>query len=120
MALPVGRNLTIYQGDSFSLSFRLRDRDEDGGIGDYVDLTDCTAKAQIRTTEANSTVMAEFDAQIPTQTGDDLGKVDLILTPAQTANLADGKWDVQITFPDGWVQTYLKGTVTVTKEVTRA
>jgi len=121
MALPVGRNLSIYKGDSYSFSFRLRGRNPDGTPGDYVDLSGCTAKAQVRQTEDNSTVMAEFGTEIPTQSGNDLGRVNLTLTSTQTegAGFVGGKWDVQLTWPDGSVKTYLAGSVTVTKEVTR-
>ena len=121
MALPVGRNLSIYKGDSYSFSFRLRGRNPDGTPGSYVDLTGCTAKAQVRATEDTSTVMAEFATQIPTQTGSDLGRVNISLTSVQTegAGFTGGKWDVQLTWPDGSVKTYLSGSVTVTKEVTR-
>lgn len=121
MALPVGKNLSIYKGDSYEFSFRLRARAGDGTPGDYVDLTGCTAKAQIRQTEDSSTTIAEFTTEIPTQNGDDLGRVRLSLTSGQTSasNFTGGKWDVQLTWPDGSVKTYLAGTVTVTKEVTR-
>lgn len=122
MALPVGKNLSIYKGDSYAFTFRLRARDLDGTPGEYVNLTGCTAKAQIRATEDSSTVIAEFDTEIPTQSGDDLGRVNISLPSATTggAGFVNGKWDVQITFTDGTVKTYLAGSVTVTKEVTRA
>lgn len=122
MALPVGRNLSIYKGDSYEFSFRLRERDEAGAPAGYVNLTGCTAKAQIRATEDSSTVIAEFATEIPTQSGDDLGRVNISLTSADTSasGFVNGKWDVQITWPDGKVKTYLSGSVTVTKEVTRA
>ena len=119
--LPVSRNIQIYKGDSFALSFRLRSRDVNGDPSDYVDLSGCTAKAQIRETEDSSSIIAEFDAEVPTQTGTDLGRVNLSLEPAVTgaAGFIAGKWDVQLTFPDGAVKTYLNGSVTVIKEVTR-
>lgn len=122
MALPVGKNLTIYKGDSYALSFRLRGRTSTGNPGAYVDLTGATAKAQIRATETSNTVIAEFATEIPTQAGSDLGRVNLSLTPEQTGDPAfdNGKWDVQILFPDGSVKTFLRGDVLVTKEITRA
>lgn len=122
MALPVGKNLTIYKGDSYEISFRLRGRDENGDPGDYVDLSGCTAKAQVRQSEDAVSVMAEFTAEIPNQALDDMGRVNLSLTPEQTgaAGFQAGKWDCQITWPNGSVKTYLSGSVAVTKEVTRA
>ena len=122
MALPESRNIDIYKGDTYGFSFRLRDRTPTGARGAYVDLTGCTAKAQIRSTEDTPTVLVEFTASIPNQTvAENKGRVNLALTPAQTAALTFTKavWDVQITFPDGVIRTYLKGAVTLTKEVTR-
>lgn len=122
MPLPVGKNLTIYKGDSFEFSFRLRARDANGDPAGYVDLSGCTAKAQVRASEDATSVMAEFTAEVPVQTGEDLGRVTLSLTPAQTGDptFQAGKWDVQLTWPDGAIKTYLSGSVAVTKEVTRA
>lgn len=114
--LPVSKNITVYQGDTFDLVFRLRNPDTSEGPGSYIDLTGCTAKAQVRSTEIDPTVLAEFT---PTVDGVN-GQVSLRLSSTQTAGLAAGVWDVQLTFPDGTIKTYLKGTVTVVKEVTRA
>lgn len=118
MGLPVNKNLSVYKGDSFAFSFRLRTQ---SGVASYVDLTGCTAKAEIRATEDSGTVIAEFDTEVPTQTGDDLGRVNISLTPADTSavGFVSGLWDVQLEWPDGTVKTYLSGSVQVTKEVTR-
>lgn len=114
--LPVNRNLTIYKGDTFDFTFKLRTKGAFGAPGDYVDLTGATAKAQIRASQDDTTVMAEFTCS----TGDDTGSVSLQLSPTQTAALTgNGVWDVQITFADGAIKTYLAGTTTVVKEVTR-
>lgn len=114
--IPVGRNLTLYQGDSFDFTFRLRQKNSDGTAGDYVDLTGVTPKAQIRATQDDSAVLMEFTAALTSNPGE----VTLTLTPTQTAALANGVWDVQLTFPDGQVKTYLAGTIKAIKEVTRA
>jgi len=121
MALPENRNLVIYKGDTFSLSFRLRQKQTSGAPGAYVDLTGCTPKAQIRATEDSTTVLQEFTATLGDQTNvDTVGQVNLVISSADTANLSPGVWDVQVTYPDNTVTTYLRGSVTVTKEVTRA
>jgi len=122
--IPVSRNLTLYQGDTYSFTFRLRDLSPQGDPGNYVDLTGVTAKAQIRQSETTSAVAAEFTATIPDQTvAEDTGRVVLSLTPAETAalNLTNnaGVWDVQLTFPDGTIKTYLRGAIRVIREVTR-
>lgn len=121
--LPVQRNLVIYKGDTFSFSFRLRDRTSTGELGNYVDLTGATGKSQIRLTADSASVIAEFDVTIPNQSvAANKGRVNLYLSPETTGSstFVNGSWDAQITFPDGTIRTYLHGTVTVMKEVTRA
>ena len=116
MARPAKLDIDIYQGDTFELIFRLKTP-----AGSYVNLTGATAKAQVRATAATTSVLAEFTASVLTQTGDTLGGVKLLLSSAQTTLLnANGAWDVQVTFSDGTVKTYLAGTVTLIKEITRA
>jgi hypothetical protein len=114
--LPVNRNISIYKGDTFDLEFRLRARSGEGDPGGYVNLTGATGKAQIRLTEDSAEVLAEFAVTC----GAD-GTVLITLTAEQTAALVNGgMYDVQIEFPDGSIKTYLRGTVSVVKEVTRA
>jgi hypothetical protein len=116
MALPVGKNITLYQGDTFHLSFTLYEKDAQGNQGPAIDLTGATVTAQIRATAANPSVMATFTG---THNGVG-GKATISLTSAQTSALsAGGVWDVQVEFPGGDVKTYLAGTVTLVKEVTR-
>jgi len=122
-------NISLYQGDSYSVGFILRDVLRDGSgvpilstggaylAGDALDLDGSTVKAQIRVSEDDSAVAAEFAVDVSTTV---TGKVTLSLTSAQTSALTVGKWDVQVTFPNGDVLTVLKGAVKVTKEVTRA
>jgi hypothetical protein len=118
--LPANKNISIYKGDTYILTFRLRTRDQYGNPSSYVDLTGCEGKAQIRKTEADAAIVAEFEVTLANQSTEP-GKVTLKLTPEQTAVAAldSGVWDVQITFPDGEVRTYLRGSVTAIKEVTR-
>lgn len=117
MGLPAQQNISIYKGDSFSFSFTLFQRDENGDpTTDPVDLTDAEAKAQIRSTEDSGAVMAEFDVEHD----DEGGTVTLSLGPvATTALVSNGVWDVQLTYPDGTVKTYLHGNMSLVKEVTR-
>jgi hypothetical protein len=118
MSLPVSKNLSIYQGDSYELKFTLYEKDINGEPGDPIDLTGAVATAEIRATAESGTVLAEFDGS-HNSTG---GTVTLVLSPAETAALpaTGGVWDVQIEYTDGEVRTYLAGNVAVTKEVTRA
>lgn len=109
---PVTWNLTVYQGDHFPFNFRIAV----GGVN--VDLVEAEAevRAQIRATEADSTILADFGV---VDLGTD-GLVRLLLTPVQTAALpiSGGKWDCEVTL-DGVVRTYFKGAVVVVPEVTR-
>lgn len=114
--LPAPRDLTLYQGDTFAMTVGLKDKTVDGLAGNPVNLTGCTARAQIRATTAATTVLAEFACTITTPTA---GKIDLELTPAQTATLVSGVWDLQITFPDSRVYTVAAGALTTVAEVTR-
>jgi hypothetical protein len=109
------KNLTLYAGDTFDMTFCLKQK----GTGLPVDLTGCVPKAQVRTSAQDSTVMAEIDADIMVQSGAGIGKVILHLTPTQTATMTNGVWDVQLTWPDGSIKTYLNGSVTIIPEVTR-
>lgn len=124
MSGPATYDLTIYQGDTFRLPLRLRTQNPDGTFGDYIDLTGSTVKAQVRATTFATDVLAEFTAELLDQTVvDTKGSVLLSLDPTTTAGLltngAPGVWDVQITFADGSVKTYLRGSVTVVPQVTR-
>lgn len=121
MAGPARYDLSIYQGDDFSLTLRLREQNPDLTLGAYIDLTGATAKAEIRATAASATVLAEFTATVLDQTVTP-GGLQLSLTHDQTAGLAagvNGVWDIQVT-QAGLITTYLHGNVTVTAEVTRA
>ena len=105
--LPSPVDLSLYQGDDFYLDLTVTNSD-----GSPADLTGATPKAQIRTTAADATVLAEFVATITTNV------IHLHLTAALTAPLSGpAVWDCQITTPD--VVTLVAGTVTIRPEVTR-
>lgn len=115
--LPASRNLTIYAGDTFEMSVRLREKTVDGLPGNPVNLAGCTPKSQIRATEDSSTVIAEFSCALDTDPT--TGIINVSLAASTTATLVGGVWDLQLTFPDGKIRTYVKGNVSVQKEVTR-
>jgi hypothetical protein len=118
--IPATLDITIYQGDDFSFSFRVRTKNPDGTTGAYVDLTGYTPAAQIRATEAATSSLADFTATIDDQVATP-GQVTLSLTNVQTTALptTGGVWDVQLTDGAGKIQTYIKGAVTVIAQVTR-
>jgi hypothetical protein len=116
--LPAVKNLEIYQGDTFSLYMRLRMKDANGLPGAYLDLTGQTPKAEIRPTPESSTVNATFTCTLDNQIVSP-GGITLALAASTTLTLANGVWDLQFKDTGGTINTYLRGTVTVTKEVTR-
>lgn len=121
-ATPAVRDITIYQGDTYSLTFRVRSRNTDGTAGAYLDLTGCTPKAQLRTAPSSTSVVAEFTATLLNQADvNTRGGVTISLSHAQTTALTYDSmaWDVQLTYPTGDVQTFLRGKAILIYEVTR-
>jgi hypothetical protein len=116
--LPAVKNLEIYQGDTFSMFMRLRMKNAAGLPGEYINLTGLTGKAEIRPSAESTTISAAFTITLSNQTTEP-GGVTLELPAATTLNLSNGVWDLQFKDGTGVVTTYLRGTVTVTKEVTR-
>lgn len=107
--IPMPLDISIYQGDTFRMRLGVYESD-----GTEADLTGMTARAQIRPTPTDLTVLAEFATQI---NGSD---VDLLLSSDVTAGLAAGgaAWDVQLTSATD-VTTLAFGSVSITPEVTR-
>jgi hypothetical protein len=136
--IPGASHITLYQGDDYSYFFRLRsatwdDINEVWVPGAYLDLTNHVIKAQVRKSESDESVMAEFTPTLAAQSGATLGGCLLTLSGLETAAVqathASGRtldskcpnwvWDVQITAPGGLVDTYLKGKVRCEAQVTR-
>lgn len=85
-----------------------------------MDLTGWTGRSQIRPNESSAVILGTFTVTIADQVAVP-GGVLLDMAPADTSLLpvTGGKYDVELTAPDGTVRTYLKGDVTVLPEVTR-
>lgn len=122
MALPAVYNLALYQGDAWHMTIRVRERLPDDTLGDYLDLTGVVPKAQIR--DSNGELMGEIDCELGDQGDpDELGMVRFALLSADTTDFSTAsgsKWDFQLDFGGGEIRTYLKGSVNVSAEVTRA
>lgn len=118
--IPGSYDLTIYQGDTFRFTFRLRESVSRA----FIDLTGCTVSSQIRALPSSATPLVAFAGVVEDQVAMP-GGATLSLTPTETAGLAatgDGDsyvWDVQIIWPGGAIETYLRGNVTVLAQVTR-
>lgn len=125
--IPALKNLELYQGDSYNLFARFRSSVWDPTTntyvpGSYINLTGVTPKAQIRRDASATTPVVEFTYTLGDQSNPNtVGSLSLILSHTQMATVPPGDyvWDMQLTFPDNTVSTYMAGSVTVTAEVTR-
>jgi hypothetical protein len=118
---PATHNLEMVQGDTFRKNLRLSLVDDDAVLIDYIDLTGCTGKAQMRESYEDPDITAEFVVTVMNQ-ATTKGGVTIYLAPATTEAIAVKKyvWDLQITNAAGDVTTYIGGDATVTNQVTRA
>lgn len=121
---PGVKDLTIYQGDDFPFTFRIRSKDDEGNPGPAINLTGATGKAEIRTARnTTGSPLATFTVTVDPDQNANTGVVHLDLAAAVTTALAPTLaspyvWDVEITL-GGKKRTYLTGNVTVKPEVTK-
>lgn len=102
--------LFVYRGDTHAWRFVLWADDERSTPWD---LTGGTVAAQIRATpDDRRAVELACVVDLP-------NIVAVTLTAAAAARTPPGRWDMQVTWPDGRVATVVKGPVTVTPDVTR-
>jgi len=98
-------DLVMYEGDSFTVELDFP-----------FDVTNYTFKSEIRLNYSDPVVAAIFDVEIT-----DTQKVTLSLTSTQTTALPERAfWDIQGTTTDnpGYQQTFMRGTVFTTRQVT--
>ena len=112
MSLPGDYPLDLYHGDSYNWQFKLW---TDEAKTQPLDLTGVTVKAEIRDKPAGMEIFA-LDCAISGNV------VEAVLSAATSATLPIGDlvWDIQLTYPNGSVNTLLAGKVTVTQDVTDA
>lgn len=87
-----------------------------------VNLTGCTAKAQVRSSKDNEVVLIELsttDGSIVL--GGALGTVELIFSPATTIGVEwrSAVYDVEVTLSNGDIRRLVEGSITLSPEVTR-
>lgn len=106
-SLPAQIDLVLYQGDDFFFNMKVFDSDQVPS-----DLTDQTAKAEIRT-KPGGTLITEFDVVIDTN-------VIYVQLPHDQCSLLSkvSSWDIQLTDGAGVVTTLAYGSVRPTPEVT--
>lgn len=119
MSGPAVYDLSIYQGDTFTLKVRLRTVNPDHTLGAYINLAGAALRAQVRGSAADAS-FTEFTITADDQTVN-TGGATLELSSAQTTALTPGNevWDLQLTDAAGKVRTLLRGNVTLTGQVTR-
>jgi hypothetical protein len=107
---PGKYDLDPYRGDSYEWWFRLWN---DAAKTEPIDITGATAAAEIRNKPAGEQIAAlECTVEAP-------NTVHVELAPdLWPAIPATGSWDLQVTFPDGTVNTYVAGRVVTTADVT--
>lgn len=109
--LPGSADLVIYRGDTLSQAFQFS---YTGGAP--VILPTSGWIAQVRSSHDATAILATFTVD---SSGGALGRITLGLTATQTGALTSGSvWDLQQT-TGAVVRTWLRGGVTIAKDVTR-
>ncbi|QEM40917.1 MAG: hypothetical protein [Phage AS32] len=123
--IPAVANLRWTRGDSFSKFGRVRTKVWDAVAGAYVagpyrDLTGWTGLAQVRETHDSTTVLFAITVTLGDQVAAP-GSFFLTVAPELTADqtVLSGVWDLQWTTNTGDVLTYVGGSVTLDKDVSR-
>lgn len=120
MTTPAKLNLTIYQG----ATFRKRMVWKVKKTGVPVDLTGCTARMQVREEIESPIVLLSLTTENGgIALGGVDGTVDLYLDDGDTEAIKSwqsGKWDLEVVHPGGDVTRLVQGSISVSREVTRA
>ena len=106
-------NLTIDQGSDFALDLVVSES------GSVKNLTNYSARAQMRSTKGASSVSATFTCTIPNAAA---GQVKMELSNSASSAISAGKYyyDLEIfTTSDAIVKRLMQGTVILTPELTR-
>lgn len=84
-------------------------------------LTGCTAKAQFREKYGLPVLLELSTATGEITLGGALGTIDIVATAEQTdtVTIRRGKWDLELTYPNGDVQRILAGNVLNSLAITR-
>ena len=119
MTLPIKRKLTILQGSTF----RKRWTWKPGGVP--MDFTGCKARMQVRAEIDSTAVLLELTTENGgIVLGAEPGAIDLYIKATDTAVITweSGVFDLEVQYAAGpdEVDRLIYGTVTVSREVTRA
>lgn len=118
-AYPGNYKFNLYQGDTLRLPITYKQGPLGAEVG--VDLTGATLAGQVRLTVDDVSPTATFTVTADADQGTNPGLMEAVLDELDTANLSEPQYlyDIEITWPNGDVQTILYGTITMRKEVTR-
>lgn len=122
MASPAVYTFQIYQGQTWRNTLRLKD-----AAGDPIDLTDYTARMQIRETVESATFVLELTTENGRLTIDELAGEIAVLVDADDTSAIElplgepGQWvyDLEIIDSSDVVTRVLQGAVVMHAEVTR-
>jgi hypothetical protein len=119
MQAPAILDLTMYQGASFD--YQLTWNTTEGTVTSPVDLTNWSARMQIRATYQSSTAVLSFTSGTGITLGGTTGSILIEATPVQTAGVASGQYvyDLELVSPASAVTRLVNGSVFVDPEVTR-
>ena len=110
LGAPPEAPLYVYRGDSRTWRFRLW---ADPGRTEPFDLAGLYVAAQIRR-DPDALTAVDLTVNV------DLPNVVIVhLSAERAARCPTGRWDMQLTYPDGRVTTAVRGRVAVTPDVTR-
>lgn len=109
--LPGVYNLELYRGDSYQWRFTLWD---DAEMTEETDLTDATAACEIRDRSGGADItILDCTITLP-------NIIDVVFESPLWADEVPTKgfWDLQLTWTPNIVRTVVRGTVTVTGDIT--
>ncbi len=110
MGLPSDFPLSIYRGDTHRWQFRLW---QDAAKTTPVDLTTATVMSEIHST--GDALLATLDCTV---TAPNLIDVVLPAAAARQLTMTPARWDLQLTWDTGDIQTPIGGVVTVQLDAT--
>lgn len=108
-------DITCEQGATFSRTLTVKDSN-----GDARDLSDYTARMQVRRTTSSSTTLVELTTENGRISLNSDGEISLSLSATETAALTDeGVYDLEIEDSSGNVERVVEGSFNLDLEVTR-
>jgi len=119
MQAPATLNLTMYQGASFD--YNLVWNTTEGTVTTPVDLTNWSARMQMRTSYNSSETALNLTSGTGITLGGTAGSVLIEATATQTAAIGAGPYvyDLELVSPASVVTRLVEGTIIVDPEVTR-